>query len=89
MTKSYDHDTMTIVMQIISKSRLKPQLLEYLRKVEKEKTSLVVTHEGKPVIKISPFTEDTSDIITSLRGSVISYKDPAKPVGEEDWEALK
>lgn len=27
--------------------------------------------------------------VDRLRGSVISYKDPFKPVGLEDWEALK
>jgi hypothetical protein len=24
-----------------------------------------------------------------LRGSVVEYRDPTKPVGEQDWEALK
>lgn len=27
--------------------------------------------------------------VDRLRGSVISYKDPFKPIGLEDWEALK
>ena len=79
---------MTMVMQNISKSQLKPQLLEYLRKVEKEKQPLVVTHEGVPTIKISPYREDSEDVLKALKGSVLSYKDPVKPVGEEDWEAL-
>lgn len=84
-----DHGTMTIVMQTVSKSQLKSQLLEYLRKVEKNKIPLVVTHVGKPVIKISPYQEPPDAILKSLRKSVIHYKNPNDPVGEEDWEVLK
>ena len=37
----------------------------------------------KPKYKTS-----TSQVFKSLLGSVISYIDPTKPVGEKDWEAL-
>ena len=74
-------------LQSVSKSQLKSQLLAYLRDVEKEKKPLVITHEGKPVAKIVPYKEDAEAILLSLRDSVIEYKDPLEPVGEEDWEA--
>ena len=77
------------MINMISKSQLKAQLLEYLRIVEKDKKPLVVTHGGKPVVTIIPFKQDPNAVLKSLRGSVISYKDPFKPVGQEDWEALK
>lgn len=80
---------MTIVMQIISKSQLKSQLLEYLRKVEQNKKALIVTHGGKPVVKITPYNEDPEKILKSLRNSVIYFEDPDEPVGVDDWEALK
>lgn len=80
---------MTSVMQTVSKSKLKIQLLEYLRQVEQKKQPLVITHLGQPVLKISPFKEDPEQTLTSLRGSVVFYKDPTEPVGEDDWEALK
>lgn len=76
-------------MQTVSKSKLKPHLLEYLRMVETQKIPLIVTHGGKPVITIAPFKEDPEEILKTLRNSVISYEDPFEPVGEEDWEALK
>jgi len=81
---------MTIDMQIltVSKSQLKSRLLEYLRIVEKEKKPLIITHGGKPVAKIDAYREDADALLTSLRNSVVYYKDPFKPVGEEDWEAL-
>lgn len=80
---------MTIVMQTVSKSQLKSQLLEYLRKVEAEKKPLIVTHGGKPVIKVSPYQEDPQQVLKSLRGLVTRYENPTEPVGEDDWEALK
>ena len=80
---------MTMVMQTISKSQLKSQLLEYLRKVEKDKKPLIVTHAGKPVIEVAPYKEKGEDILESLRGTLIFYKDPDKPVAEDDWEVLK
>jgi len=80
---------MAMAMQVISKSQFKAQLLEYLRKVEKEKQPLLISHGGKPVIKVSVYKEDPEEILRSLRGSVVFYKEPTQPVGEEDWEALK
>lgn len=76
-------------MQTVSKSQFKSQLLEYLRRVEKEKKPLLVSHGGKPVIKVSPYQEDPDEILKSLRGSVLRYDEPNEPVGLEDWEALK
>lgn len=83
---------MTIVMQnIVSKSQFKAQALEYLRDVEKLNQSLVITHEGKPVVKVIPYKEESDQeaILKSLRGTVVKYEDPTEPVGLEDWEVLK
>lgn len=80
---------MTIVMQTVSKAQFKAQLLEYLRKVEKDKEPLIVTHAGKPVVKVTPYVEDSKEILKSLRGTVLRYDKPNEPVGLEDWEALK
>lgn len=80
---------MTSIMIIVSKSKLKAQLLEYLRQVEQAKQPLVITHLGQPVLKISPYLEDPDQTLASLRGSVVFFKDPLEPVGENDWEALK
>jgi len=76
-------------MHVISKSQLKSQLLAYLRKVEDEKKPLIITHVGKPVLKISPYKEDPQHFLKSLLGSVKVYKNPTEPVGEKDWEAIK
>lgn len=82
---------MATIMQTVSKSQLKSQLLEYLRKVEKSKKPLIITHLGEPVIKIFPYREDSNKIFNSLKGSIVFHKDydPAEPIGEKEWDALK
>ena len=76
-------------MQTVSKAQFKAQLLGYLREVEEKKQPLIVTHAGKPVIKVVPYHEDPQAILKSLRGTVTKYIDPDERVGVEDWEALK
>lgn len=78
-----------MMQTVISKSQFKPQVLEYLRLVEKSKQPLTITHEGKPVVQIVPYAKSVKSILAQLRGSVISYKDPTEPVGLDHWEALK
>ena len=73
----------------ISKSQFKPKVLEFLRFVEKNKEPLIITHEGKPVVQVVPYTKDINKLIESLRGSVVNFKQPTMPVGAEDWEELK
>lgn len=73
----------------VSKSQFKPQVLEYLRLVEKSKKPLIITHEGKPVVQVIPYSEDPKKKLEALQGSVIQYKYPSKPVGLDEWEALQ
>ncbi len=75
--------------QTVSKSRFKSRALEYFRQVENSRKPLIITDRGKPVLKVVPFSEDPEEILKELRNSVLRYKDPAKPVGESDWEALR
>lgn len=78
-----------MLQTVISKSQFKPQVLEYLRLVEKQKKSLVITHAGKPVVKVVPYSQKDDSPLERLKGTVISYKRPFEPVGLDDWEALK
>ena len=59
-------------MHRLSKSQLKSQLLAKLRLVEKEKQPLLITHGGKPVVRIVPYTQDPQQILKELRGSVLT-----------------
>ena len=77
------------MQQVISKSQFKPQALEYLRKVEEEKKPIIITHLGKPVVKIIPFSEKIEEKIQALRNSVISFKKPTEPIDQGEWEVLR
>jgi len=75
----------------VSKSQFKPKALEYLRKVEKERKPLTITHAGKPVVKVVPIRDESENekIKRKLSQAIISYGDIVSPIGEDDWEALK
>jgi len=74
---------------VVSKSRFKPKALEYFRQVERTGKPLIITDQGKPVLKIIPFSANPNEILKELRGTVKNYKNPTEPVGIDDWNALK
>lgn len=73
----------------ISKSRFKSRALEHLRDVERTGKELVITDRGTPVVKVVPYERDPTARLESLRGTVLRYREPTKPVGERDWKALR
>jgi prevent-host-death family protein len=73
----------------ISKAKLKPKLLEFLRAVEVHKHELLITDRGRPVARVIPFVADAEEAFRPLRGSVLSYDRPCDPVAEDDWEATR
>lgn len=73
---------------VVSKSKLKPRILEYLREVEATHKEIIVTDRGRPVLKIVPYTDEEPDLLAEFRNSVVRYDDPTEPVGLGDWEAL-
>ncbi len=76
---------------IISKSELKPKLLNYLRKIEHDQIKITITDRGRPVAQLIPFNEKDQkkeDPLEWFKGSVLKYEDPFEPVGLEDWELL-
>ncbi len=85
----YDYGHSMKNSNIVSKSRFKPKALEYFRQVEQTGRALIITDQGKPVLKIIPFTERPDEILKQLRGTVKKYDSPFQPVGTEDWNALK
>ncbi len=75
---------------IISKAEFKPRALEYLRLVERQKLPILISHRGKPVVKMVPAKkmDELPDDLKSLRGSVVEYKQPFEPA-TADWKVLK
>ena len=73
----------------VPKSKFKPRALQYFREVERTGRALIITDRGKPVLKISPYSEKPGNALRMLRNSVIKYENPTDPVGLNDWESLK
>ncbi|MEM9276675.1 MAG: type II toxin-antitoxin system prevent-host-death family antitoxin [Cyanobacteria bacterium P01_F01_bin.143] len=76
-------------MKTISKSKLKTKLLDLLRLVESEGEEIIVTDQGKPVIKISKYSDNlsTEELFREMRGKVKYFEDLTTPTTEE-WEEL-
>ena len=81
--------TMVIAMEQISKSRFKPQALEIMRRIEQTGQAILITDHGVPVLELKPYRADAlkDDPATYLRGTLLEYIDPDKPVADDDWEA--
>ncbi len=79
-----------MIKTTVSKSQFKAKALEYMRFVQKNNQSIVVTDMGNPVIQIIPFKQQSlKDRLAFFKGTVLKYERPMDPVGLEDWEALK
>ena len=89
MTRGSDHGYPEKMTLTVSKSQFKPRALEYFRRVESEGAELIITDQGRPVVRIVPWRPADEQLRVSLLGSVQSYEDPCEPVGLEDWEALR
>ena len=72
---------------LISKSEFKA--LEYFRQIESSGETVIVTDHGKPALEVRPYRGKERTPLDILRGSVVHYKNPTDPVGENDWEAAQ
>lgn len=71
----------------VSKGEFKAKALEYFREVERTGEPVIVTDHGRPVVEIRPYHSTERDPLGVLKGSVLKYRNPTLPVGENDWEA--
>ena len=74
-------------MSTVSKSRFKAQALELFRQVERTGKPITITDRGKPVLKLVPYRDDPEAAVRVLRESVVKYRNPTKPVGDDEWES--
>lgn len=69
----------------MSKSQLKAKMLEYFRRVEETGQELVVTDNGRPVVKVVPIrrTRAAADLFADVRGRVSYQGDILEPTSDE------
>jgi antitoxin (DNA-binding transcriptional repressor) of toxin-antitoxin stability system len=73
----------------ISKSKLKARMLEIFRELEASGKELIVTDNGRPVLKIVPIQEKArvTDLFGGLQGQVVYHEDIDVPTLSE-WEEI-
>jgi prevent-host-death family protein len=74
-------------MKTVSKSHFKSHALELFRQVERTGKPIVITDRGTPVLRLSPYLDDPETSLRVLRETVVKYRAPFEPVGEDDWES--
>lgn len=79
--------TLVIVdcMPDVSKSALKAKMLEYFRRIEQTGEELVVTDNGRPVLKVIPLRKrmQAADLFADIRGRVVYHEDVLAPTSDE------
>lgn len=74
--------------EIVTKSEFKARALEYFRQIEASGRPVVITDRGQPTLEIRKYRADQRSPLEKLSGSVVKFRDPVEPVGEDDWTAL-
>jgi len=74
-------------MNIISKSKLKAKMLETFRQLEASGEELIVTDQGRPVLKIIPIKKEASvaEIFGDIQGKV-TYREDINTPSLSEWE---
>lgn len=82
---------MTMVMSTvtISKSKLKARMLEIFREVEESGRELIVTDNGKPVLKIVPIKPKATveEVFGQYFGQIVFHEDINAPTIDE-WSEV-
>ncbi len=74
-------------MPVISKSRLKANMLQVFREVEETGEELIVTHNRRPVLRVQPIRsrEPVNEVFKGMQGKVVYREDINTPTTEE-WD---
>ncbi len=72
-------------MSEVSKSTLKGKMLEYFRRVEETGEELIVTDNGRPVVKVVPIRTRVSaaSMFADVRNRVVYREDVLTPTTNE------
>ena len=75
--------------QMISKSKLKAHMLAIFRQLEAEGQELIVTDQGKPVLKIIPLKpkNKVAELFGEYQGKVVYLEDINQPTLTE-WDEV-
>lgn len=72
--------------KIVSMSEFERHTLAYLREVEETGEALILTDRGRVVLRVV-LNMPAEDALAALRGCVVRYDAPTKPVASDAWGA--
>ncbi len=72
-------------MLTISKSKLKAQMLQIFREIEKSGEEIIVTDHQRPVLRIQPIQQKRTvkEVFGHLQGKVVYHEDINTPTTDE------
>jgi prevent-host-death family protein len=77
-------------LKTISASEFRRNCLKVLSEVGTTRESVVITRNGRPVVKLGPMDNETKDFLGCLAGVIEIVGDIESPVEPpEAWEALR
>lgn len=85
-------------VKTVSKGKLKTEMLEYFREVERTGEPLLVTDHGRAVLEVRPVGKPkvitAAEVLARYRAGTIpqdeiSEEELMKPLPLEDWEVLR
>ncbi len=76
-------------MPVISKSKLKANMLRVFREIEETGEELIVTHNRRPVLRVQSIKprKTVNEIFEGVQGKVVYLEDINTPTGEE-WDEV-
>lgn len=74
------------VPKTVSMSEFERHTLAYLREVEETGEALILTDRGRVVLRVV-LNMPAEDALAALRGCVVRYDAPTKPVASDAWGA--
>lgn len=85
------------LVKTVSKGKLKSQMLEYFRQVERTGESLIVTDRGREVLEVRPVGKRSAtlaEVLAEYRSGgapapEVSEEELMKPLPIEDWEVMR
>jgi len=79
-----------MTMKTMPAGEFKARCLQIMNRVQKTREPLVITKRGKPVAKLVPADQTSTDIFGCLKGVVKIVGDIQAPVlPPEDWKTLR
>lgn len=73
----------------VTKTEFKAKALEYFRQIEASGESVIVTDHGKPVLEVRKYYSNHRNPLDVLRGTVMRYENPLRPVAGSMWESIQ